>query len=67
MVVHKMIISVMDNGQIEVFGIPENLESALFLIHNLTRVVIGYHLDRVIKLSAILQNHTSESKLALLN
>jgi len=67
MLVHKMVISVMDNGQIEVFGIPENLESALFLIHNLTRVVIGYHLDRAIKQKVILQNHTPESKLALLN
>ena len=67
MVVHKMVISVMDNGQIEVFGIPENLESALFLIHNLTRVVIGYHLDRAIKQKVILQNRTPESKLALLN
>ena len=63
MVVHKMVISVTDNGQIEVFGIPENLESALFLIHNLTRVVIGYHLDRAIKQRLILQSQQPESVL----
>jgi len=67
MVVHKMFISVMDNGQIEVAGIPENLEVALLLIHNLTRMVVGFHLDRAIKQRVILQNHTPESKLALLN
>jgi len=49
MLVHEMIISVMDNGQIKVIGIPENLEISLLLIHNLTRVVIGYHLDRAIR------------------
>jgi len=63
MVVHKMVISVMDNGQIEVFGIPENLEMALLLIHNLTRVVIGYHLDRAIKQRLILQSQQPESVL----
>lgn len=63
MVVHKMIISVMDNGQMEIFGIPDNLESALFLIHNLTRVVIGYHLDRAIKQRLILQYQQPESVL----
>jgi len=62
-----MFISVMDNGQIEVFGIPENLESALFLIHNLTRVVIGYHLDRAIKQRAMVQYQQHESESVLMN
>lgn len=67
MAVHKMIVSVMDNGQIEVDGIPDNLEVALFLIHNLTRVMIKYHLDRAIKQSAILQYQPHEPNSVLMN
>jgi len=67
MVIHKMTISVMDNGQIEVLGIPGNLESALFLIHNLTRIVVEYHLDRVIKERVMLQYQQHEPESVLMN
>ncbi len=67
MVVHKMIISVMDNGQIEVVGIPDNLEVALFLIHNLTRVMVEYYLDKAVKQSAILQYQSHEPNSVLMN
>lgn len=67
MVVHKMVISVMDNGQIEVIGIPENLEVALFLIHNLTRMVVEYHLDRAIKQRAMLKFQQHEPEPTLMN
>lgn len=67
MVVHKMIVSVMDNGQIEVAGIPENLEVALFLIHNLTRVVIAFHLDKAIKQSITLQYQGHEPNSVSMN
>ena len=67
MVVHKMVVSIMDNGQMEVLGIPSNLESALFLIHNLTRVVVEYHLDRAIKQRALLQFQRHEPESVLMN
>ena len=46
-IVHKMIISLTDDEKVIVSGIPDNLEVALSIIHDVTRTVVSYHMEKV--------------------
>lgn len=48
-IVHKMIISVTDNHQIQVHGIPDRLDTALALIGELNKMIVNYFLTEIQK------------------
>jgi hypothetical protein len=48
-IVHKMIISITDNGQITVSGIPDRLDAALSLIAEANKAIVNYFITEMQK------------------
>lgn len=46
--IHKISISFYDDGTLEILGIPDSLEVCLNVVHDLNRMFIDYHLQRMI-------------------
>ncbi len=65
-IVYKLIVSIMDNNTIELSGIPNDMETALQLVHDVNRTIVRFLVEKA-KSPIILEANMETEKLVRLN